>query len=108
MQTAMKKKHAILEWLLGRPDTDISLADSYQQNVFHLSCRVDNIVGLDRLLSHPDLKAGLNSKDFLGRTPIMCAVENKSRNCLKKLLLHPAVDLDTRDSQGRSLEEFIM
>ena len=108
MKAALKKNHAILEWLLGRPDTDISLTESYQQNVFHLSCWVDNFVGLDRLLSHPDLKAGLNSKDLLGRTPLMCAVENKSRNCLKKLLLHPEVEFDTRDSQGRSLEEFIM
>ena len=73
MQAALNKNHAILEWLLGRPDTDITLTDRCQQNVFHLSCWVDNFVGLDRLLSHPDLKAGVNSKDLLGRTPLMCA-----------------------------------
>ena len=38
----------------------------------------------------------------------MVAVWNSRRNCLEKLLNHPGVELDTRDSQGRSLEEVIM
>ena len=108
MMAALNKNHAVLEWLLGRPDIDVSLTDRYKQTVLHLSCKIDNDVGLDRLLSHPDLKAGLNSKDLFGCTALMVAVWNRSRNCLKKLLIHPGVELDTRDSHGRSLEEVIM
>ena len=59
--------------------------------------------GVRLLLADPRLDP--NQKDNYGCAPAMTAMFDRKVDALRELVAHPSVDLDTRDSRGRSLEE---
>ena len=59
--------------------------------------------GVRLLLADPRLDP--NQKNNLGFAPVMTAMSDRNVDALRELVAHPSVDLDTRTTLGRSLEE---
>ena len=102
---AVKHKHnSIVEFLLQYPGVDVNCQDSLGGTALHWSVSHDNPEGLRLLLAHPGVRS-LNTRTRDGMTPLMAAMFFDSLSCVRELVGVEGEDLDTRDGQGRSLEE---
>ena len=90
--------------MLQQATIDVNLADLSGNTPLHACADADNVEGLRLLLAHPGM-GSLDTRDAGGRTPLMLAVSKGSLACARELVGVEGVDLDTRDGQGRSLEE---
>ena len=98
-----KKKNSVARLLLEQPALDLNLADYFGKTALHHAVSEDNVEGVRLLLADPRLNP--NQKNNGGDTPVMWAMVLGKVDVLRQLVAHPSVDLDTRDSMGRSLEE---
>ena len=91
-----------LKLLLDFPSIDVNIVDNYGNSL--VGCHKLDVLKL--LLSHQGLSSlTLNQKQKNGATPVMIAA---MRNKLEHLEIFAAdlrVELDTKDQEGRSLEE---
>ena len=72
--------------------------------LLHFACNFDRLGMVRQLTSHPR-HGCLNSKSSLGDTAIMRAVKCGEAECVVALGQVAGVELNTRDMEGRSLEE---
>ena len=103
---AVEKKHnSIVRLLLEQPTADLNNTDMCGDTALHCAVYHDgNIEAVQLLLADPRLNT-VNHKNNDGETPVMLAMIFGNMDALRKLAFHSSVDLDTRDDQGRSLEE---
>ena len=105
MVAALKGHEAVVELLLQQPGLEVNLFDEeFRQTVLHLASTEGHTGIVRRLLAHPSLTCH-NAVDSDGVSPLMEAVWNNRVKCVRELVAVEGVDLETRDSQGRSLEE---
>jgi len=104
MGAVWKKHNSIVEFLLQYPGVDVNCQDIWGTTALHYSVPNDNLEGLRLLLAHPGMRS-LNTRAGGGWTPLMTAVCRGSLSCVRELVGEEGVDLDTRDGQGRSLQE---
>ena len=91
--------------LLQQEECDPSLENSNnKKTALHHASGWGRVGMVRQLASHPR-QGSLNCKDCDGDTPIMDAVINGEAECVLALGRVAGVDLDTRDGEGRSLEE---
>ena len=102
---AVRFKHnSLVQLLLQQPGIDVNHQDIWGCTALYCSVIGDNPEGLRLLLAHPRM-GSINTRTNNGDTPLMNAIRYGSLSCVRELLRVEGVDLDTRDRQGRSLEE---
>ena len=103
---AVENKHnsQLVRLLLEQPTADLNYPDIAGSTALHYAAELDNAEGVRLLLADPRLKT-TNHKSKDGNTPVMAAIIEGNVNALRELVAHPSVDLDTRDEEGKSLEE---
>ena len=102
---AVRNKHnSLVQLLLQQPGIDVNCRDRWGQTALHYSVTGDNPEGLRLLLAHPGM-GSINTRDNDGDTPLMAAIRRGRLSCVIELVRVSGVDLDTRDDEGRSLEE---
>merc|ERR1719319_1851524 len=106
MEAVLYKHNSIVEFLLQYPGVDVNCQDTGGKTALHYSNYVDNLEGLRLLLAHPGMRS-LNTRGDGEWTPLMTAVCRGSLSCVRGLVRGEGVDLDTRDGQGRSLEDMV-
>jgi len=104
MGAVWKKHNSIVEFLLQYPGVDVNCQTTGGVTALHCSVHSDNLEGLRLLLASHGMRS-LNTRTVDGCTPLMWAVHLGSLSCVRELVGVEGVDLDTRDGQGRSLEE---
>ena len=90
--------------LLQQEDCDPCLENSNKQTALHYACANGRVRMVRQLASHPR-QGSLNSKNSAGYTAIMMTVGCGEAECVLALGRVTGLELDTRDRQGRSLEE---
>ena len=102
---AVREGHEeVVTELLQQEDCDLSLEDRNKYTALHHACDRGRVGTVRQLAYHPR-QGSLNSKDYDGRTAIMLAVRWGRAECVLALGRVAGVELDTRDEEGRSLEE---
>ena len=104
MAAVIKGSEEVFRVILHQEDCDPSLGDSDKWTALHYACGYGRVGMVRQLASHPR-QGSLNSKDSDGETAIMTAVRRGHADCVLALGRLAGVDLDTRDSDGESLEE---
>ena len=104
MLALMHTQNSIVKLLLEQPTLDLNCTDIYGETGLHIAATYNNVEGLQLLLSDPRLNTANHKNDAI-RTPVMYAMYYNSVNALRELVVHPSVNLDTTDEEGRSLEE---
>ena len=104
MYAATFRYNPLVKFLLKQQDIKINCQSRDGATALHMACLQDNVDALSMLVRHPSMTS-LNTKHNTGDTPIMTAVKNGRANCVRELVALPGMDLKTRDSAGRSLEE---
>ena len=95
----------IVKLLLEQPSLDLNCVNNKGNTALLWATINDNVEGVRLLLADPRLNS-INHKGLDGRTPVMKAMMMGSSNeIIEELAVHPSVDLDTRDAEGRSLED---
>ena len=99
----------IVKLLLEQPSLDLNCVNNKGNTALLWATINDNVEGVRLLLADPRLNT-INHKGLDGRTPVMKAMIGPikgwwSTEVLEELVAHPSVDLDTRDAEGRSLED---
>ena len=98
-------RHEIVKLLLEQQSLDLNCVNNKGDTALLLATTKDNVEGVRLLLADPRLNS-INHKGLDGRTPVMKAMMMGSSNeIIEELVAHPSVDLDTRDAEGRSLED---
>ena len=105
--------YEIVKLLLEQPSLDLNCVNNEGDTALLLATTNGNVEGVRLLLADPRLNT-INHKGLDGRTPVMKAmmmmrwwpsIQVLPTEVLKELVAHPSVDLDTRDAEGRSLED---
>ena len=105
LMAAVNNKHnSLVQFLLQQPGIDMNCRDRGGRTALHYSVYGDNPEGLRLLLAHPSM-GSINTRTDNGDTPLMLAVNQGRLSCVVELVGVEGVDLDTRDGQGRSLED---
>jgi len=91
--------------LLEHPRLDVNAKQINSFTALHNACSINNPTIVAKLLEHTGLDCNLRSDK--GNTPLMIAVKAPSRNVetVRQLVADERVDLDIRNSDGRTLEE---
>ena len=106
LMRAVRKGHEeVVTELLQQEDCDPRLENSYKNTALHYAC-INGRVGMVRQLASHPRQGSLISQNKWGNTAIMEAVSQGEAECVLALGRVVGVDLDTRDRQGNSLEEW--
>ena len=101
----VKDNEAMAELLLQEPGLDVNLTrPGTRWTALHWASQRGHSGIVRKLLAHPSLTCH-NAVDSAGRSPLMYAGWRNSVGCVRELVVVEGVDLKTRDSQGRGLEE---
>ena len=98
--------NSVVELLLSQPSLDVNISDSDGATALHRACH-GNVTGLRLLLADPRLTS-INARGGDGETPLMAAVVCGNVEVVRELVRVEGVDLETRDDEGKSLEEVAM
>ena len=96
--------NSIVRLLLEQPTVDLNGTDALGKTALHHAAESDNVEGVRLILADPRLSTA-NHQDNMGNAPVMVALARNQVDSLRELVSHPSVDLDTRDGEGRSLEQ---
>ena len=99
-------RHKVVQLLLQQPGIEASCRISDGSTALDFACVADNLRGLVLLLDQPGMGRVVNNRNSSGLTPLMVAVQHGHAKCVKVLLGVEGVDLDTRDDQGKGLQEW--
>ena len=105
LDTAVAEGHIeVVQLLLANEKVDVNSKNENNATALHYAAEEDfhQILGL--LLADPRQNS-INCVDNEGEAPVMTALVNESSKCLRKLLAHPNVNLETTDREGRGLKE---
>ena len=104
MWAVERQRNSIVRLLLEQPAVDLNCTNSCGETALHSAVEFGNIEAVQLLLADPRLTTA-NLNNNYDETAVTLAITNENKDALLKLALHHSVDLDTRDLQGRSLEE---
>ena len=102
MWALFRGHNSVVELLLSQPSLDVNSSNSNGSTALHWAR--GNVTGLRLLLADPRLTS-INARDGGGWTPLMSAVWWGSVEVVRELVRVEGVDLETRDGEGRSLEQ---
>lgn len=106
LRRAVRYHHCdIWQALLSHPDIQVNLQNQYGLSALHTACRFNIPGAVFDLLKAPGIK--VNEKTKLGSSPVMVAAKYCRKEALAGLIGDRRVDLDTRDSGGRRVEEVV-
>merc|ERR1719319_1356201 len=105
MAAVLNEHEGVVELLLQRRGLEVNARSNEQETALHYACRRNNPTVVTKLLEHTGLDCNL--RDDEGNSPLMLAVTESSQNVetVRQLVADERVDLDIRDSDGRTLEE---
>ena len=109
MEAAGNNHDEVVALLLSSPGIQVNAKDlDWRTNedwtALHFACGYGCLASLSKLLAAPGLQLNLRHKD--GYTPIMTAIFRGKTEAVLQMAAVREVDLDVKDNQGRSLEEF--
>ena len=104
MYAVFRRSGSLVMFLLKQKGIDVNRQSRDGATALHIACQCDNVDALQELVTHPNMTS-LNTKHNTGDTPIMVALKTGHANCFRDLFNLPGVDLETKDSDGKSLEE---
>ncbi|KAG0130842.1 ankyrin repeat-containing domain protein [Tuber indicum] len=85
----------IVSLLLSSPRVDVGRVDSAAGNTaLHIVAQADNLEGVNLFLE--DRRVDANRRNLRGETPLHAAVRSGNAVIVRRLLLHPEVDTNTR------------
>ena len=96
--------NSIVSLLLEQPTVDLNGTDVSGETALHFAAKTGNAEGVRMLLADPRLTTA-NHQDNKGITPVMVALARNQGDSLRELVAHPSVDLDSKDREGRTLDE---
>ena len=106
MRAVIKGQDRVLELLLQQLGLELNLTGGpYVQTALHMACFWGHTGSVRRLLAQPSLTCH-NALDSNGCSPLMLAVERNNVGCVRELVALEGVDLETRNLEGRGLEEW--
>ena len=92
----------IVQLLINDQRVDVNITDKENNTPLHDAAkRGHNRIVVVLLLNHPHIKANFKNKE--GHTPLMSALVRKMVDCMRDMLSHPKVDLDTVDVRATML-----
>ncbi|XP_067648850.1 ankyrin repeat domain-containing protein 17-like [Haliotis asinina] len=100
MAAAVKGHKSVFDFLESE-GADLTLVDTFGDNLFHLACQGGNVAVVEHLLSDSNINLG----GQMGRTPIMSAAVNGHKSVFD-LLISKGADLSRLDRFGDSLLHF--
>merc|ERR1719319_898386 len=105
MAAVLNEHEGVVELLLQRRGLEVNARSNEQETALHFACVRNNPTIVSKLLEHTGLDCNL--RDDEGNSPLMLAVTESSQNVetVRQLVADERVDLDIRDSDGRTLEE---
>ena len=104
MWTVIYSQDRVMEFLLKQPSIDVNQRNNTGNTALHLACCTqDRVTAVSMLVGHPSI--GLNAKNSKGATPLMLATQSGIIDNVKVMMAVHGVDLETKDGDGRSLEE---
>lgn len=93
----------LLNLLIKHKNIDINLFNKCTGiNALIAACDASNAAFVDLLLSHEKISISLNHQDNYGRTPLFYCCRNGAEECVKLLLNHPAINVNTCSKDGSS------
>ena len=109
MEAARNNHDEVVALLLSSPGIQVNAKDlDWRTNedwtALHFACGYGCLASLSKLLAAPGLK--LNERNDNGWTPIMTAIGRGKTEAVLQMAAVSEVDLDVKDKEGRSLEEF--
>ena len=109
MEAARNNHDEVVALLLSSPGIQVNAKDlDWRTNedwtALHFACGYGCLASLSKLLAAPGLK--LNERNDNGWTPIMTAIGRGKTSAVLQMAAVSEVDLDVKDKEGRSLEEF--
>ena len=109
LMLALERGHnSVVHELLHESTIAVNNCNSRCDTALHFASASDNVTGLRMLLGAqapgPRLTS-VQTQGYLGHTPLMRAVMVGKMECVRELVSVEGVDLETRDDEGRSLEE---
>jgi len=106
LRRAVRYNHPrVWQQLLAHRDIQVNMPNQFGLSALHTACRFNIPGAVFDLLKHPTIL--LNEKTSLGSSPVMVAVKYCGKEALEQLLRDKRVDMDTRDGQGRRVEEVV-
>ena len=109
LNAAWKGRDAVVQRLLQHPGINVNIANTSGFTALHAACYQGNANILGMLLAAKGQNSynekSNNTSIYPMQTPIMVAVSQNKLECVKLMVDVEEVDLETRDSQGRGLEE---
>ena len=100
----------VVEVLLAQPGVDVNCRDDMGYTALHWAsgsgqwvCQGSSVGMLRRLLAMPGVE--VNLRDVLGMTPLMWAMAYGREEAVRVLVEVEGISLDTRDIEGRNLED---
>jgi len=105
MRAIAMRHQQVVDELLRHPDVDINLPGMGNDiTPLHVACISDNVAVIRQLTTMNRLTS-LNSRTREGWTPLMAAVANGNEGAVRAMLEVPGIDLNAKDSNGRTIVE---
>ena len=102
---AVRGHTSVVQLLLTVENCDVNCQSNNGHTALHLASFIDNSEIVRSLLAHPGMRSE-NIRGYGGQTPLMRAVMRGSVESVRLLVSDGRVDLETRDDQGKGLEEW--
>ena len=93
----------IVQLLINDQRVDVNITDDECNTPLHYAAKRGHNTTVVLLLNHPHIKANFKNKE--GQTPLTSALVRKMVDCVRDMLIHPKVDLDTVDVWGWGLDK---
>ena len=106
MLAVLNKHNSIVRLLLEQPTVDLNCTDIHGYTALHYAAFQGDVEAVRLLLAAPRLNTTNHKEINESQTPVMIAMSCYKMNALHELVAHPSVDLDTRDGEGNSLEDW--
>ena len=82
---------------------DVNITDKECNTPLQYAAKRGHNTTVVLLLNHPQVKTNYKNKE--GQTPLTSALVRKMVVCVRDMLIHPKVDLDTVDGRGWGLNK---
>ena len=104
MLAVMGEHNMVVKELLNQSSVAINSSDFSGNTAVHEASDFGNVIALNMLVGNPRLTS-VHTRGYLGQTPLMIAIRYGEIGCVRDLVRVEGADLETRDDQGKSLEE---
>jgi len=104
MEAALNNHNRVVALLLSSEGINVNAKSKSGWTALHWACGNESLASLSKLLAAPGVQ--LNKKNDNSDTPIMMAIRWGRTEAVLQMAAVREVDLDVKDNQGRSLQEF--